>query len=284
MTKVQRKKILGGIGVLVMAGALYFLYEHIMYVTTDNAQVEAPTVMLAAKVGGFLTQVNVVEGQKVQKGDLLAEIDHRDYESVYQAAQSELLSLQARKVDAEKNYGRLRQLYAEHVISSQQHDTALANYNEIKAKYDGASARVTQAQLNLEHTWIKAPSDGVVAKTSAEVGQLTAPGVPLVGFVGSESRWITANFKETDIDSIRVGSKAEISIDAISGRSYEGEVESISPSTGATFTLLPPDNATGNFTKVVQRVPVRIKFTGIQPSEYETVRAGLSAVVKIRVH
>lgn len=280
----QRKKILGAIGVVFVLLASYFVFEHLMYVSTDNAQVEAPTVMLAAKVSGFITKVNVVEGQKVKKDDILVEIDNRDYKSMYESAQSDLLSLEARKRDAERNYGRLKQLHSESVVSSQQFDTSLANYNEIKAKYDAAVSRVTQAQLNLENTQIKAPSDGVVAKTSAEVGQLAAVGVPLVGFVSSESRWITANFKETEIEDVKIGKPAEISIDAIGTRKYEGEVESISPATGATFTLLPPDNATGNFTKVVQRIPVRIKFKNLGPDDFDLIRAGLSAQIKVHIH
>jgi membrane fusion protein, multidrug efflux system len=279
----KRKKIIGGIGSVVLLLAIYFVYEHIMYVDTDNAQVEAPTVMLAAKVNGFLTKVNVTEGQKVKKDQMLVEIDNRDYKSMYQSADSELQSLEARKRDAEKSYARLRELHAENVISSQQYDTALANYNETRAKYDSAVAKLTQAKLNLDNTEIKAPSDGVVAKTSAEIGQLAAVGVPLIGFISSESRWITANFKETEIEDVKVGNKVDIKIDAISGKKYEGEVETISPATGATFTLLPPDNATGNFTKVVQRVPVRIKFKNISTEEYENIRAGLSAQVKIHI-
>ena len=279
----QRKKILGGVGLLAILLVGYFTYHFLTYVETDDAQVEAPTVMLAAKVSGFLTNINAVEGKKAKKGDVLIEIDNRDYKSVYESAESELQSLEARKKDAEKSYGRLRELHSENVISSQQYDTSLANYNDMKAKYDSASAKLTQTKLNLENTQIKAPSDGIVAKTSAEIGQLAAPGVPLIGFVGSDLCWITANFKETEIKDIKIGSKVDIKIDALPGKHYEGEVESISPSTGATFTLLPPDNATGNFTKVVQRVPVRIKFTNVAVEEFESIRAGLSAQIKVHI-
>lgn len=279
----QRKKILSGVAAVALVLVSYFAYGFFTYVETDDAQVEAPTVMLAAKVSGFLVKVNAVEGKKVKKDDVLIEIDNRDYKSVYESAESELQSLEARRKDAEKSFGRLRELHAENVISSQQYDTSLANYNEVKAKYDSASAKLTQTKLNLENTQIKAPTDGVVAKASAEIGQLAAPGVPLIGFVGSDSRWITANFKETEIKDIRIGSLVDIKIDALPGKKYLGEVESISPSTGATFTLLPPDNATGNFTKVVQRIPVRIKFTNISPEEFDGIRAGLSAQVKVHI-
>ncbi|MBY0414156.1 MAG: HlyD family secretion protein, partial [Bdellovibrionales bacterium] len=99
--------------------------------------------------------------------------------------------------------------------------------------------------------------------------------------VDSGERWIIANFKETEVEDIRLDAKVEIDVDAISGKHFEGKVESISSATGATFTLLPPDNATGNFTKVVQRVPVKIKFEGVTGEEIEKLRTGLSANIKV---
>ncbi|RZA08874.1 MAG: HlyD family secretion protein, partial [Proteobacteria bacterium] len=100
----------------------------------------------------------------------------------------------------------------------------------------------------------------------------------------SEERWVTANFKETDLESIRLGAKARVDVDAVSSRDFEGKVVSISAATGATFTLLPPDNATGNFTKVVQRVPVKIELQNLKPEDVELLRAGLSADVTISKH
>lgn len=280
----KKKKIISLIGGLAVLIAIYFGYQELMYVKTDNAQVEAPTVILAAKIPGYIREVKVSEGQKVKKGDVLVQIDSRDYQSLADSAKSEMLSLEARKSDAEKNYRRIKDLYSQSVVSSQQYDTATANYNEIRAKYDAASAKLVQAELNLENTQVKAPSDGIVARTSAEIGQLASPGSPLVGFVSSENRWVAANFKETDISHVQIGKKVDIEIDALSGRSFEGEVESISSATGATFTLLPPDNATGNFTKVVQRVPVRIRFLNMTGADFEKIQAGLSALVKVHIH
>ena len=280
----NKKKLLIGGGVVVFVGAMYFLYEHFMFVTTDNAYIEAHTVLLAPKVPAYILEAGVIQGQKVKKGEILVKLDNRDYVAALESAKSELASLEARRSDAEKNFRRLRDLYSKNVVSSQQFDTAQAGYNEVKARYDATSAKVQQAQLNLDSTEIKAPSDGIVARASAEVGQLAAPGAPLVGFVSSENRWITANFKETEIEGLKIGQKAEISVDALSKKSFEGEIESISSATGSTFTLLPPDNATGNFTKVVQRVPVRIKFNGLSNADYEQIQAGLSAIVKVKVH
>ncbi len=280
----KKKKILSVVGGLVVLIVLYFTFEKIMYVETDNAQVEAHSVLIAAKVGGYIREVPVRDGSKVKKDQLLIQLDDRDYKVSLDSAKSELLSLGARMRDAEKNFTRIRDLFSKSVVSQQQFDSASANYNETKGRYDSAQARVNQAELNLEHARIKAPSDGVIAKISAEIGQLANPGVALVGFVGSESRWVTANFKETEISSVKAGQKVKVNVDAISSKSFEGEVESISSATGATFTLLPPDNATGNFTKVVQRVPVRIKLNHLTAEDIELLHAGLSALVKVSIH
>ena len=109
----------------------------------------------------------------------------------------------------------------------------------------------------------------------------SAAGVPLVGFVDAGERWVTANYKETDLSHIKAGAKAWIEVDAIKGRTFKGVIESVSAATGATFTLLPPDNATGNFTKVVQRVPVKIRFDNLSDADREDLRAGLSANVDV---
>ncbi len=280
----KRKKIFVGIGLVVLTVASYIAYQGIFYVETDNAQIEAHTVLLSSKVAGFIKEVNVTDGQKVAKGDILVQIDDRDYKAMAESAKSELLSLEARKNDAEKNYNRIKRLYSQSVVSPQQYDAAAASYNEVKAKYDSAAAKVTQTEINLENCQIMAPADGIVARKSAEVGQLASPGTPLVGFVSSDSRWVMANFKETDIDEVQIGRPVDISIDALSGQKFKGQVESISSATGATFSLLPPDNATGNFTKVVQRVPVKIKFLNLKTSDFEKMQAGLSVVVKVHKH
>ncbi len=110
------------------------------------------------------------------------------------------------------------------------------------------------------------------------------PGQALFGFVGSSERWVTANFKETQIGRIKPGQKVSVEVDALSGKKFEGLVDSIGSATGSTFTLLPPDNSTGNFTKVVQRVPVKIKLPNLPAEDIDRLAAGLSAVVSVKVH
>ena len=121
-----------------------------------------------------------------------------------------------------------------------------------------------------------------VAKKSVEIGQLAAAGVPLVGFVDAGERWVTANYKETDLSHIKAGAKAWIEVDAIKGRTFKGVIESVSAATGATFTLLPPDNATGNFVKVTQRIPVRIRLDN--PVSGTGLAPGMSALVEVEVN
>jgi membrane fusion protein (multidrug efflux system) len=277
----KKKKILLAAGAVALIAGLYFAYEHFTYVTTDNAQVDAHSVMIAPKVPGYVTAVNVREGQKVNKGDVLAEIDGRDYENTLTQMKGELTSMEARMRDAQKNYKRTSDLFAKNVVSRQQYDSATAAFNEVRAKHDAVAAQVAQAALNLENTKLKAPSDGFIAKKTVEVGQLAAAGVPLLGFVDAGERWVTANFKETEIADIHPGNRVWVDVDAIPGKTFTGKVESLSSATGATFALLPPDNATGNFTKVVQRVPVRIHLENLSPEDVEKLRAGLSATVKV---
>jgi membrane fusion protein (multidrug efflux system) len=138
-------------------------------------------------------------------------------------------------------------------------------------------ASVEQARLNLDYTVVRAPVSGVVSMKSVEVGQIVQPGQPLLALVPFEDIWVKANFKENQLKDMRSGQSAEVSVDAFGGRTYRGHVESISAATAARFSLLPPENATGNYVKVVQRVPVKIVFEKGQDPEH-LLRPGLSVV------
>ncbi len=282
MSKKQR--LLTAIVTALVLVVGYFTYQFFTYVKTDNAQIQANTVMLAPKVSGYVLKADLTEGQHAKAGDILVELDDRDYQNSLRQLKGELQAVQAQLKDAESNFERIGKLYKSEAVSRQQYDQTYAQFSTIRARNEALSAQVSQAELNISNTKIRAPNDGVIARKSVEVGQLASPGVPLIGFVGSTDRWVMANFKETDLDDIRVGADVDVEVDAVGGRSYKGVVESLSAATGATFALLPPDNATGNFTKVVQRVAVRIKLTGLAPDDIERLRAGLSAVVKVHKH
>ena len=146
-----------------------------------------------------------------------------------------------------------------------------------------AEAQAEAAQQNLDYTTITAAQPGRVVKLSGSKGQYVQAGQAISMFVPDEI-WVTANFKETDLPDLRKGAHVKVTVDAIDGRKFEGKVEAISSATGATFTLLPPDNASGNFTKVVQRVPVKISLAGLKEDDAEKLRVGLSAYVKVSIH
>ncbi|MBA3342278.1 MAG: HlyD family secretion protein [Gemmatimonadaceae bacterium] len=211
----------------------------------------------------------------------------------------------ARKAGAD--LARARELAAKQIISRQQLDAAQAaassaNANLIAAERQasaatagvsvaqagvrmasarslGAKAMRDNAQLQLQYTRITAPASGIVAKKQVEIGQLVAAGQPVLNIVADTGVWVTANFKETQLAKIRPGQHTDFDVDAY-GCTGSGVVESVSGATGAKFALLPPDNATGNFTKVVQRVPVRIKVVRACSAD-RPLRPGLSVSVHI---
>jgi membrane fusion protein, multidrug efflux system len=143
------------------------------------------------------------------------------------------------------------------------------------ARVKQAEANVKQAELNLEYTTVKAPFKGIVSRKSVQQGQVLQPGQPMMTIIPLEQVWITANFKETQLEEMRPGQKVEIDVDAYGSKSFSGKVESIAAATGARFSLLPPENASGNFVKVVQRVPVKIVLDAGQDPNH-LLRPGMS--------
>jgi membrane fusion protein, multidrug efflux system len=222
--------------------------------------------------------------------------------------QANIDAARAQVVKAEADLARYSDLAAKNIVSQQQLDAAKAQAAAMRAQLvavqrqasaaganvEGMQAGVRLAQarlgvataardnasLQLSFTNIIAPTSGLVSKKLVEVGQLVQPGQTLMNITADTGLFITANFKETQLDKLRVGQPVELEVDAYGGATIEGVVESISAATGARFTLLPPDNASGNFTKVVQRVPVRIRITkgldAVRP-----LRIGLSVVAHV---
>jgi membrane fusion protein (multidrug efflux system) len=145
-----------------------------------------------------------------------------------------------------------------------------------EARVKQAAAALAQAELNLERTTITAPTAGVVGRKSVELGQVVQPNQPLMAIVSLGDVWVVANYKETQLAKVRAGQRAVIEVDALGGREFSGRVESIAGATGAKFSVLPPENATGNFVKVVQRVPVKIVLDEAQ--DRDLLRPGMSVV------
>ncbi len=224
------------------------------------------------------------------------------------SAQAAIASADANFKKAAADLDRIRGLAANKIISAQQLDAAQAAYDasvaELEsarkqaaaaadqvsmysaalsgagARFEAAQSAVDNARLQLGYAYILAPVDGVIAKRSAEAGALVQIGQTLMSIVPDRGLWVTANLKETQLEGVNVGDPATFTVDAYGDHEFQGHVESLSPATGARFALLPPDNATGNYTKVVQRVPVRIAVDG-PPDPLYPLRPGMSVVPTI---
>lgn len=178
-----------------------------------------------------------------------------------------------------------RQFHAATTQASSTLSTAQAQQGQISVSASLVQQRLAELELaetQLKNTIIVAPYDGVVSKKNVEVGQLVQYGQPLCSAVENNNLWVTANFKETQLDRIRIGQKVSIKLDAYEKLKLTGTVESIGGATGAKFSLLPPDNATGNFVKVTQRVPVRIKLDKVDKKDFY-LAPGLSAFVDVEI-
>ena len=386
--KSRRRFIVIGVLALIVVGALLFWWHSTYYEDTDDAQVNGHLIQISSRIAGQVIQVNVEENQSVKKGDLLVQIDPKDFEVAVQQAEANLQSAEAnfegakvnvpvttintgtaltsagadvhgtnaqvaqaeqqltaaraRVVQAQANatksaadLERYKPLVEKDVISKQQFDAAVAaadadkaalaeaqanviadedavrvardnvarsqaalQYAQTapkqvaiqKAKADQAAAQVAQAQaqldqakLNLSYTKVIAPEDGIVTRKSVEINQNVSVGQNMMTLVSLDDVWITANFKETQLDHMRAGQPVVISVDAYGGRKYDGKVTQIGGATGSVLSLFPPENATGNYVKVVQRVPVRIDLTNAQQNSDHLLRPGLSVEPKVTV-
>jgi membrane fusion protein, multidrug efflux system len=376
--------ILGAVVAAVLAGYLAFRVARAGTESTDDAQVGAAMVPVAARVGGVLIAVPVRDNQAVSKGDLVAQIDPADYENKVKQAEAELrgaraqaLAAQAQmriveassrgglstaraalsgtaasvaganaqitaaqamlarsQADAEKAdhdlqraqelrrgdaitaaslealtsqaagaHAAVEQARAQVAAAQEARNSARTRIAEAagrveqstsvdaqvavaSANADLAAARATaaevalaQAQLSLSYTKVLAPEDGHISALAAHAGQLLAPSQTIT-YLLPEVTYVVANFKETQIGQMRLGQDAEVVIDALPGRKFHAKVESIAFGTGAQFSMLPPDNASGNFVKVVQRVPVKLTWANLPPGVH--LAAGLSAYVTVR--
>lgn len=187
-----------------------------------------------------------------------------------QASGSRVLQAKARVAQAESGERAAQ-------TGPQQVQVTRAQAGSAEAAVEQRKAALEQARLNLEYTTVRAPVAGLIGQRSVELGQNVQPGQPLFSIVPVEKIWVTANFKETQLAHMRPGQRVLIDVDAYGGREYEGRIESIGAATGSTFSLLPAENASGNYVKVVQRVPVRIAIDTGQDPEHQ-LRPGMSVV------
>lgn len=358
------------VAAIVVGGILIWRY-YAARETTDDAQVDAHIAQISARVGGTVIAVHVDDNQPVKTGQVLVELDPKDYQVALTKARADLADAvaghraaetavpiahtstsstldmaranlgaarkgvivaearqreaEANNTKAEQDLERFRELVAKDEVSRQQYDSAVAAAQAARATLDAARAAVSsaqshvvqveaqvrgaesapqqvamtearagaaganaqkyqaaveQAQLNLDYTTISAPGNGIVSKRNVELGQVVQAGQPLMAIVKLEDIWVTANYKETQLQRMKVGQRATIHVDAYN-RDYKGHVDSVGGGTGARFSLLPPENATGNYVKVVQRVPVKIVFEPGQ--DLSGLRPGMSVVTTVMV-
>ena len=218
--------------------------------------------------------------------------------------------LRIRLTQAEADYHRYEQLLAQNAVTRQQHENMKTNYEAMKSRYDmlvrqkqstrlvkteqtqrleqrkadikAAKAAYDLAKLNLSYTVITAPCDGVASKKNIQLGQLIQPGQNLLSLVESEKVWVVANYKETQTANIQEGLKVKVKVDAVPGVAYKGVVTAIANATGAQYSVVPVDNATGNFVKIKQRIPVRIDFTKENtPEDLKRLRSGMNVECEV---
>jgi RND family efflux transporter MFP subunit len=252
---------------------------------TDNAYVRGLTMNVAPQVSGYVVSVEVKDYEQVHAGQVLARIDDRIYRARVAAARANvnaqlaaLANARAQLLRARADMGRVDDLVSDGSVSLRERDQTLAALRQaeaqarqanggqggIEAQVDAARAQLELAQIDLGHTVITATADGQVSETGVRVGQYVTNGTLLMSLVPAD-RWIVANFKETQVANIVPGQAASFRVDALNDARFSGHVERLAPAAGSEFAVLKPDNATGNFVKVPQRIGVRIAIDPGQP-------------------
>jgi membrane fusion protein (multidrug efflux system) len=193
-----------------------------------------------------------------------------------------MAQLASRQADLARAQSQLGSVKAEYEAQKRQRAVLDSQELLLRADLDSKRAALSLAMTTLGYTRIVAPEDGIVSERKVRAGQLVSPGTQVISLVQRDI-WVQANYKETQVRHIRAGDDAEIKIDAFPGIAFRGKVDQVAPASGSQFALLPPDNATGNFTKIVQRVPVKILLQPGQ-TELDRLRPGLSVIATIRTN
>src|SRR5580700_2034103 len=308
----MRKKIVAGLAVVVLAlagfGGWYWWEVLRFRQSTDDAYVQSDVTLISPKIEGYIKKVKIADNQAVVEGALLFIIDDRDFKAKAAQAEAAVKSAEADLSRAQQDYKRYSALMTSDFASRQRFEQAEADarkaeaalaksraahaaeqnqltvlqsqQREEEARLQQARANLWLAKNDLDNTVIRAPISGVAGNRAGQVGLYVKPGTQLLSLVPLPYVYVTANFKETQLTRMRPGQLAEVSVDAYPDQVLQGRIESFAPGSGAQFSLLPPDNATGNFTKIVQRVPVRIALPASGPLT-GLLRPGLSVTVTV---
>jgi membrane fusion protein (multidrug efflux system) len=292
----------GVVLVAVATGGGFWWANKQHYEATDNAFVAADKVSVAPQVDGYVTEVLVADNQAVRAGDPLVRIDAASIRARLAQAQANAAALEAgvRQVDDKAKLEQAMIAQRQAGVTSAQAQVKwttaeLSRYGQLSragyastqreqtaAQAAAARAAVEQARIDLSRTEIRSPAAGVVGARGVRVGQYVRPGGALMTIVPLEEAYVVANFKETQVARLRIGQPVEIRADAFGDRAIKGRVDSFAPATGAEFALIPVENAVGNFTKIAQRLPVKIAVDRAQPLA-GGLRPGLSVEVKVDV-
>ena len=291
--------------VAIAIGGDYWI-KSTRYVTTENAYIKAPQLSVSSDIDGRAIRVLAKENDRVKQGDLLftldpkplrifvskAEAELAGVRNILNALKAEYRQVQAEIVDAKHDvayhsrvFDRQRKLSARGFSSRAKFDAAervLEKSRQLKRALNQkiqAMAHLNRVTLDLQRAQIRSPANGTVGRVTLQKGEYVQRGRAVIPIIQANEVWIEANLKETQLTHIHTGQNATIEIDAYPDKILEARVESISPSTGAELSILPPQNASGNWVKVVQRVPIRLAF---QSSNVKIrLRSGMTAKVKI---
>ena len=334
----QQKLLLAGLAGLVLLIAVIFYYREFIapYESTDDAFIDGYVTILSSRIPGQVIKLLVTDNQEVKGGDVLVEIDPRDYDASLSQARADLATARGKSGEAQAqvkvNEAKVAQAQAamtaaeaeaqranddlnryqsveSRAVSKSAFDEAQAQARSANANLEAArsqakaaeaevalseagvetaaaavqqaEAKLQQAELNLSYTKITAPLDARVTARTVEPGNYVQPGQALLALVPRDV-WVTANFKETQLTYMKSGQPVELSVDAYPNRKFKGRVDSLQAGTGARFSLLPPENAVGNYVKVVQRVPVKIVFDESLPTNLD-LAPGMSVVPEVKV-
>ena len=293
--------IIGGVGLFVtLVVILLYLRYNAYYVSTEDAMVDGNIVIVSANTRGRVMTLPLNIGDPVHKGDLLARIDTTGFSALQTIGQrnvsafgdlartrAEEVSLEVRLANAKRDLDRGEALRKGGFITVSDLDHLRSAYDDLRAQlaemkkleFVNRTALETTESHPLNYT-IHSPLDGQVAERIAQVGQVVSRGQAVVSLVDTKDTWVTAKVKETRMGQVRTGQKVDITIDAYPGRKFHGHVYQILPTSAAAISLHPPENASGTFVKVTQRVPVRIT---IDDGKDVVLRPGLSTEIRIHI-
>ena len=265
---------------LVLGGVAYWRYASAR-VSTDDAFIEGRIVRISPQVAGQVARRLVDDNQRVKDGDLLVQLDDREYRALSEQATAQAHAAEVAAENAAVDARRAQELFNRQLVARQALDTAVATARTQAAQAEAARKQAAEAVLKLSYTRITAPEPGRVTNRTVEEGHYVQVGQALMSIVPDEL-WVVANYKETQLAKLRPGQPATIRVDAYPGLVLRGHVDSVQAGTGARFSLLPPENATGNYVKVVQRVPVKIVLDEPPPAGY-ALGPGMSVVPTVSV-